>query len=60
LRDLGWLAMKFSLRSKSDKLTGALARRLLAAMAMTLAWIAERLKMGSWTCVLNLLHEKIN
>jgi hypothetical protein len=35
-----------------------LARRLRAETTMTLRWIANRLQMGSWTHVSNLLPEK--
>jgi hypothetical protein len=35
-----------------------LARRLRTETTMTLRWIAERLQMGSWTYVSNLLHAK--
>ena len=34
------------------------ARRLRGESAMTLRWIADRLQMGSWTYVSNLLHAK--
>ena len=43
---------------KGDKEKVALARRLRAETTMTLRWIADRLQMGSWTYVSNLLHEK--
>jgi len=35
-----------------------LARRLRLETTMSLKWIAERLLMGSWTCVSNLLNEQ--
>lgn len=43
---------------KGDKSKVALARRLRAETTMSLKWIAQRLHMGSWTCVSNLLREK--
>jgi hypothetical protein len=43
---------------KGDKKKVALARRLRQETTMSLKWIAQRLHMGSWTCVSNLLHEK--
>jgi hypothetical protein len=43
---------------KGDKRKVALARRLRQETTMSLKWIAQRLHMGSWTCVSNLLHEK--
>ena len=41
-----------------DKEKVKLARRLRAETTMTLRWIADRLRMGSWTYVSNLLREK--
>jgi hypothetical protein len=35
-----------------------LARRLRQETTMSLKWIAERLHMGSWTYVSNLLNEQ--
>jgi hypothetical protein len=43
------------LRAKGDKVKIAAARRLRKETTMTLKWIAERLQMGSWTYVFNLL-----
>jgi putative transposase len=42
---------------KGDKAKVALARRLRQETTMSLKWIAQRLHMGSWTYVSNLLHE---
>ena len=58
MRELGWTKAELSRRAKGDKLKVTLARRLRAETTMTLAWIANRLQMGSWTYVSNLLHEK--
>jgi len=58
LRALGWKEAELSQRAKGDRGKVALARRLRAETTMTLAWIADRLQMGSWTYVSNLLHEK--
>jgi len=55
---LGWNQAELSQRAKGDRGKVALARRLRAETTMTLAWIARRLQMGSWTYVSNLLHEK--
>ena len=55
---LGWTEAGLSQRAKGDRGKVALARRLRAETTMTLAWIARRLQMGSWTYVSNLLHEK--
>jgi hypothetical protein len=44
---------------KGDKGKVKLVRRLLRGETpMTLRWITDRLRTGSWTCVLNLLCEK--
>jgi len=45
-------------RPKGDKGKVKLARRLRTQTTMTLRWIADRLHMGSWTYVSNLLREK--
>jgi hypothetical protein len=58
LRELGWTEAELSRRTKGDKLKVFLARRLRSETTMTLAWIAGRLQMGSWTYVSNLLHAK--
>ena len=58
LRALGWTEKELSRRAKGDKEKVALARQLRAETTMTLRWIADRLQMGSWTYVSNLLHEK--
>ena len=43
---------------KGDKLKVAIARRLRRETTMTYKWIAERLAMGHWTTVANLLAAK--
>jgi hypothetical protein len=43
---------------KGDKSKVALARRLRQETTMSLKWIARRLRMGSWTDVSNVLHNK--
>lgn len=55
---LGWKEKELPLLAKGDKSKVALARRLRQETAMSLKWIAQRLHMGSWTYVSNLLHEK--
>ena len=44
-----------TLQRKGHKVEVAVAKRLRKETTMTLKWIAERLQMGSWTYVLNLL-----
>ena len=58
LAGLGWTEKELSGRRKGDKGKVKLALRLRTETAMTLRWIAERLQMGSWTYVSNLLREK--
>jgi hypothetical protein len=53
------LEKDLSQRGKGDKGKVKLVRRLLRGETpMTLRWITDRLRTGSWTCVLNLLCEK--
>jgi REP element-mobilizing transposase RayT len=56
LKRLGWDESKLASRRKGDKRKVALARRLRTETTMTLAWVAERLQMGSWSYVSNLLR----
>ncbi len=58
LQALGWTEKELATRRKGDKAKVKLARRLRAGTTMTLRWTADRLHMGSWICVSNLLHEK--
>jgi putative transposase len=55
---LGWPENELRRRSKGDLAKVALARRLRQETTMSLKWIAERLHMGSWTYVSNLLRQK--
>ncbi len=57
LSALGWTEKDLSHRRKGDKAKVKLARRLRRETTMTLRWIADRLQMGSWTYVSNLLRE---
>jgi putative transposase len=56
LKRLRWAESELTQRRKGDKHKVALARRLRAETTMTLAWIAEHLRMGSWSYVSNLLR----
>jgi hypothetical protein len=58
LRALGWTEKELASRPKGDKGKVKLPRRLRGETTMTLRWIADRLQMGSWTYVSNLLREK--
>ncbi len=55
LKRLGWTARELARRRKGDRHKVNLARRLRAETTMTLAWIAEHLRMGSWSYAANLL-----
>ena len=55
---LGWTERDLQRRRKGDKGKVRTARRLRQEKAMSLKWIAERLKMGSWTYVSNLVNKK--
>ncbi len=56
LKRLGWDQGEWARRRKGDPHKVALARRLRVETTMSLAWIAERLRMGSWSYVSNLLR----
>ena len=58
LAELGWAEREMARRAKGDPGKVKLARILREQTIMTLAWIAHRLQMGSWTYVSNLLREK--
>jgi hypothetical protein len=49
--------MDLSGRAKGDANKVRIARRLPKETSVTLKWIAEELKMGSWTHVANLLQQ---
>jgi sRNA-binding protein len=57
LKNLGWRKADLVSRRKSDPHKVALARDLRAQTTMSLKWIAQRLEMGSWTHVSNLLRQ---
>ncbi len=55
---LGWQEAELAARAKSDPGKVELARRLRQETTMSLKWIAQRLHMGAWTNVSNLLSPK--
>jgi hypothetical protein len=55
LKKLGWRKTVLWARRKSDPQKVALARDLRRQTTVSLKWIAQRLEMGSWTHVSNLL-----
>ncbi len=58
LKEFGWKEKELASRAKGDRNKVKLARRLRTETTMSLKWIAQRLEMGVWTYVSNLLHEK--
>jgi hypothetical protein len=58
LKHLGWDETALVERPKGDEAKVALARQLRAETTMSLKWIAQRLQMGSWTYVSNLLSSQ--
>ena len=56
LARIGWRNEELRKRRKSDPHKVKLARELRAQTSMSLKWIAQRLEMGSWTYVSNLLR----
>jgi hypothetical protein len=59
LKRLGWDVHQSRRRRKGDKEKMKLARQLREQTTMTLAWVAERLHMGRWTNVSNLLRKSL-
>jgi REP element-mobilizing transposase RayT len=55
LKRRGWKQDNLEMRRKSDPEKVKIAMRLRRESIMTLKWIAQRLKMGSWTSVSNCL-----
>lgn len=58
LKRLGWKEQDLRSRRKGDAEKVKLARRLRAETTMTLAWVAQALKMGRWGYVAQLLKQK--
>jgi hypothetical protein len=56
LKRLGWVQGELTRRRKGDRQKVAPARRLRAETTMSLPWIEQRLRMGSWSSVSNLLR----
>lgn len=56
LRKRHWQEKDLTVRRKSDPGKVTLARQLRGETAVSLKWIADRLEMGSWTHVSNLLR----
>ncbi len=55
LKRRGWRESELANRGKGDKEKVAIAARLRRETTMTLKWLAQRLAMGNWTNVSNLL-----
>src|ERR1043165_1993420 len=58
LRKRGWTQAELSCRRKGDPQKVQMAGQLRAQTTMTLKWIAQRLKMGTWTHVSNCLVQQ--
>jgi hypothetical protein len=56
LAEFGWRNQELRVRRKSDPYKIKLARKLRAQTTVSLKWIAQRLEMGTWTYVSNLLQ----
>ena len=56
LKRLRWREEELARRRKGDLKKVQIARRLRSETTMTLKWIAQRLKMGTWTHVSNRLY----
>jgi hypothetical protein len=56
LEKRGWTAEDLETRRKGDAEKLKMARRLRAQTTMTLAWIAQRLRMGTKTHLAHLLY----
>jgi hypothetical protein len=56
LKKLGWKEADLTKRRKGDMGKLEMALRLRRQTTMTLKWIAERLKMGTWTHLNHLLY----
>ena len=56
LRQEGWNARRLGEERKGHPVKVEMARRLRRETTMTLKWIAESLRMGTWTHVSNLLR----
>jgi hypothetical protein len=56
MRKLGWAEADLERYRKGDRRKVRIARRLRQETTMTLKWIADRLRMGTWTHVANRLY----
>ena len=56
LRRLGWKEADLAARAKGDRAKVKLAVRLRAETTVTVKWIAQRLRMGTWTYLNHLLY----
>src|ERR1035437_3251780 len=56
MRRLGWREADLERHRKGDRRKVKIARRSRQETTMTLKWMADRLKMGTWTHVANRLY----
>jgi REP-associated tyrosine transposase len=59
MKTLGWGPADLVRRKKGDPVKVALARRLRGETAVSLKWIAKKLRMGTWTHVSNRLYHSL-
>jgi hypothetical protein len=57
LKRLGWSEADLTARRKGERGKVQFAQELRSKTTMPLAWIAQRLQMGTWTHVSHLLNE---
>jgi hypothetical protein len=58
MRRLGWRGAVRERHRKGDRRKVKIARRLQQETTMTLKWIADRLRVGTWTHVSNRLYHR--
>jgi hypothetical protein len=56
MKKLGWQEVEFGMRRKGHAGKLKMARRLRRETPMSLKWIADRLKMATWTNVTKRLY----
>ncbi|MEK7684393.1 MAG: transposase [Verrucomicrobiota bacterium] len=59
LKQLAWSEADLAERRKGDPAKVRIARRLRQETAVSLKWIAQRLHMGAWTHVANLIYAQV-
>ncbi|MEI7730715.1 MAG: transposase [Verrucomicrobiota bacterium] len=60
LAALGWTEQDLKTRAKGDPVKISLARRLREETTVSLKWVANRLRLGTWTYLANNLYAEID